>query len=292
MRDLLQLLVAGLATGAIYALVAVGFTLLWQTSQTVNFAQGEFVVLPAFLMLGLMGAGGLPFWPAVALGGLLSVFILGLLFKRVLVDPMLRHGALPLSIATMALSIFIKEGMKESYGAEAHVFPALIPSTTLTVFGAAVSQQSLLVLAIAVAVVAALQFFLVRTRTGRAMQATAQNPAVAQILGVPVQKMILLTFLINAGLVSVASLLVTPIYLAKFSNGETLGLAAFIAALVGGFNQVRGAIAGGLILGIVDNLAAAYISATYRGAVPLAMLIGVILFRPQGLFGRAEERRV
>jgi len=109
---------------------------------------------------------------------------------------------------------------------------------------------------------------------------------------VPVQKMILLTFLINAGLVTVASLLVTPIYLAKFSNGETLGLAAFIAALVGGFNQVRGAIAGGLILGVVDNMAAAYISATYRGAVPLAMLIGVILFRPQGLFGRAEERRV
>lgn len=292
MRDLLQLLVAGLATGAIYALVAVGFTLLWQTSQTVNFAQGEFVVLPAFLMLGAMGIGGLPFWAAILVGGGLSVLILGLLFKRVLVDPMLRHGALPLSIATMALSIFIKEGVKESYGAEAHTFPTLVANTTLSIGGAAISSQSLLVLAIAVIVVVALQLFLVRTRTGRAMQATAQNPVVAQILGVPVQRMILYTFLINAGLVTIASLLVTPIYLAKFSNGETLGLAAFIAALVGGFNQVRGAIAGGLILGVVDNLAAAYISATYRGAVPLAMLIAVILFRPQGLLGRAEERKV
>jgi branched-chain amino acid transport system permease protein len=124
------------------------------------------------------------------------------------------------------------------------------------------------------------------------MQATAQNPGVARILGVPVERMILYTFLINAVLVTLASLLISPIYLAKFSSGDTLGLAAFIAAIVGGFNQVRGAIAGGLLLGVVDNLTAAYVSTQYRGAIPLFLLIAVILFRPAGLLGRAEERTV
>ena len=124
------------------------------------------------------------------------------------------------------------------------------------------------------------------------MQATAQNPTVARILGIPVERMILYTFLINAALVALASLLISPIYLAKFTNGDVLGLAAFIAAIVGGFNQVRGAIVGGLILGVTENLAAAYISAQYRGAIPLILLIAVILWRPHGLMGRAEERTV
>ena len=120
------------------------------------------------------------------------------------------------------------------------------------------------------------------------MQATAQNPTVARLLGIPVERMILYTFLINAALVALASVLITPIYLAKFTNGEWLGLYAFIAAIVGGFNQVRGAIVGGLLLGVVDNFAAAYISAQYRLAMPLLFLIVVILFRPQGLLGRAR----
>src|SRR5207237_1331010 len=146
LSDVLQLALAGLATGGIYALVAVGFVLLWQTSQTINFAQGEFVMLPAFFVLAAMKFGGLSF-PMAALA------------------------------------------------------------------------------------VAALQYFLAGTRTGRSMQATAQNPALARVLGIPVGRMVLYTFLINAGLVALASFLVSPIYLAKFTNGETLGLVAFVAAI-------------------------------------------------------------
>src|SRR5215216_3620257 len=246
MSNLLDLLVAGLATGAIYALVAVGFTLLWQTSQTINFAQGEFVMLPAFLMLAAMHAG-VPFWLAILIGILLSMLLLGLGF------PMLRHGVLPLAIATMALAIGIKEAVKQFFSAEASPFPSIVPAGDVSVFGRLVSLQS---------------------------------------LGVPVERMILLTFLINAFLVALASLLITPIYLAKFSSGEVLGQAAFIAAIVGGFNQVRGAIAGGLLIGVVDNLSAAYVSTQYRAAVPLILLIVIILFRPQGLLGRPEERTV
>jgi len=205
---------------------------------------------------------------------------------------MLRHGVLPLAIATMALSIFLKESVKSFYSAEAQPFPALVPARDLHLGPVTVSLQDIATLAIAILAVALLQWFLAGTRTGRAMQATAQNPTVARILGVPVERMILLTFVINGAMVALASLLITPIYLAKFSSGEVLGQAAFIAAIVGGFNQVRGAIVGGLLLGVAENLAATYVSAQYRGALPLIILIVVILIRPQGLVGRAEERSV
>jgi branched-chain amino acid transport system permease protein len=292
MTQLIQIMIGGLATGAIYALIAIGFTLLWQTSQTINFAQGEFVMLPAFFVLIAMGHFGLSFWPAVGLAAAVSIVVLGVLFKRLMVDPMIRHGVLPLVIATIGLAILMKEAVREFYGADAQPFPPLAAATNVTAFGVAFALQNLVVLAIGVVAVVALQLFLNGTRTGRCMQATAQNPTVARLLGIPVERMILYTFLINAALVTLASILITPIYLAKFTNGEWLGLYAFIAAIVGGFNQVRGALAGGLLLGVVDNFAAAYLSSQYRMALPLLILILVILLRPQGLLGRIEERTV
>ena len=291
MFDPIELVISGLASGAIYALAAIGFTLLWQTSQTINFAQGEFVMLPAFLMLAAMRVGA-PFWLAVIIGLVLSVVLLGLAFKRLLVDPMLRHGVLPLAIATMALSVAIKESVKTFFSAEAQPFPSIAPAGEVSIFGANVSLQSLGVFVIGIVAVVGLSLFLERTSTGRQMQAAAQNPTVARIVGIPVERMILLTFVVNAALVALASLLVTPLYLAKFSSGEALGQAAFVAAIVGGFNQVKGAIVGGLAIGVIDNLAAAYISTEYRDAVPLVLLIAIILLRPQGLVGRAEERTI
>jgi branched-chain amino acid transport system permease protein len=283
--------VSGLATGAIYALAAIGFTLLWQTSKTINFAQGEFVMLPAFFIL-IAGNLGLPFWAAALIGIAVSVLTLGVLFKLVVVDPMIRHGVMPLVIATIGLAIILKESVKEFYSAQAQPFPPLAEATNIVVGGAVFSLQSIVNLVIAIAAVVILQLFLSRTRTGRCMQATAQNPDVARILGINVERMILYTFVINATLVALASILVTPIYLAKFTNGEILGIYAFIAAIIGGFNQVRGAIVGGLLLGVLDNFVAAYLSAQYRNALPLLILILVILVRPQGLLGRVEERTV
>ena len=291
MANFVALVIAGLATGALYALVAIGFTLLWQTSQTINFAQGEFVMLPAFFMLAAMKAG-LPFWAAIIVGFVLSMAILGFAFKRLLVDPMLQHGVLPLAIATMALSTFLKESVKTFYSAEASPFPSLAPDVDLNVFGVPISWQNIAILIVALMTVLALQYLLDNTFVGRQMQAAAQNPTVARILGVPVERMILYTFLINAALVALASLLISPIYLAKFTNGETLGLAAFVAAIVGGFNQIRGAVVGGLLLGVVDNLSAAYVSTQYRSAIPMFLLIVIILFRPNGLLGRPEERTI
>lgn len=292
MEQLAQLVISGLATGSIYALAAMGFTLLWQASGTINFAQGEFVMLPAFIILAGMEWFGLPLYASFLLALLISSLLLGLAFKRMLVDPMIRHGVLPLIIATIALGIFLSEGVKTFYSAEAQPFPDLLPEGLLRVGGVVVSFHDIGVMAVALVLIIALQLFLSRTMTGRAMQATAQNPETARVLGVNIERMILYTFVINAVLVTVAAILVTPVYLAKFDNGASLGLIAFIAAIVGGFNQMRGALLGGLMIGVINNLTVAYLSAAYRDAIPLILLIVVILFKPEGLLGRREERTV
>src|SRR5215510_4827000 len=143
MADLFQLLVAGLATGGIYALVAIGFVLLWQTSQTINFAQGEFVMLPAFFVLAAMRFGELSFAAALLIGFAASVLVLGVLFKRLVVDPILRHGVLPLVISTLGLAILFKEGVKEFYSAEAQGFPSPWGDGNFSLLGAVISAQSL-----------------------------------------------------------------------------------------------------------------------------------------------------
>ncbi len=285
-------MLSGLATGSIYALVAVGFTLIWQAAETVNFAQGEFVMLPAFFVLIGLNVLGYPLWISLLFGLVLSIVVLGVMFKKLVVEPILPSGGISLIIATIALGTFLKESVKEFYGAEAEPFPPMFPTDPINVFGAVISLQDILNLVISLGVVVLLTLFLNRTRTGRCMQATAQSPEVAEILGVNVKRMILYAFLINAALAALASFLITPVYLAKFSNGETLGLIAFIAAIVGGFNQIRGALAGGLLIGVLDNLTATYVTAEYRAALPLILLIVIILLRPQGLFGTSEGRSV
>ncbi|WP_417408071.1 branched-chain amino acid ABC transporter permease [Hoeflea sp.] len=292
MSDFLQLIISGLSTGSIYALAAIGFTLLWQASQTINFAQGEFVMVPAFFIIIGSQVLGLPFPIAIGFGLALAVFILGFVFKRLVIQPMLPHGHLPIVMATIALAILMREMVKEFYSAEAQTFPSLFSEETFNIFGAVISYQDIGNLLVSAVAIIALQLFLNGSRTGRSMQATAQNPAVAEILGVNVQRMVLYTFMINAMLATLASVLISPIYLAKFSNGEPIGLVAFLAAIVGGFNQVRGALVGGLLIGVIDNLSAAYLSSEYRIAGPMILLIVIILLRPQGLLGTSEGRSV
>jgi len=291
MTDFLQLLLSGLATGSIYALAALGFTLLWQASGTINFAQGEFVMLPAFAMLACMSFGA-PLGIAFVLTVLLAVVVLGWGFKRGVVDPLLRFGMMPIVVATIGLSIAMRNGVRAGFSAEAHPFPSLFADRIFNVAGVTVTLADIGTFALAVAIVLATQAFLSRTVTGRAMQAVAQNTESAQVLGIDVPRMVFYTFAINATLAVAAALLVTPTYLAKFDMGEGLGTKAFFAAIIGGFNNSRGALVGGLIVGVAENLAAAYISPAYKDAVALLIFMLVILFKPQGLLGRKEERKV
>ena len=287
-----QLLIAGIATGAIYALIAVGFALLWQTSETINFAQGEFVMVPGFIILGMMSFFEIGVIPAFFITLPIMLFLFGYLFKKLLVEPLIPFGDFPLVIATIGLAIMLKEGAKLIWGANPLPFPEVVPDQILKFAGVRASLADLTTLGIAIVIIIFLQLFLTRTFVGRSMEATAQNPEVARILGIDVDRMVLYTFMFNAALVTVGALLITPSYLAKFSNGETLGLLAFMAAIVGGFNQVRGALIGGLLIGVLENLGAFYISTPYRTAFPIVLLILVILFKPEGLFGRREERSI
>ena len=285
MTDFLQLFFSGLATGAIYGVAALGFTLLWQASGTINFAQGEFVMLPAFMMLGFASFGA-PLLLSFVLTCIVAVGVLGWAFKRGIADPLLRFGMMPIVVATIGLSIAMRNGVRAGYSAEAHPFPSLFPDKLFNLAGVTVSVGDIGTLVMALILVFATQAFLQKTVTGRAMQAVAQNTDSATVLGINVPRMIFYTFAINALLACAAALLVTPTYLAKFDMGEPLGTKAFFAAIIGGFNNSRGALLGGLIVGVSENLAAAYISPTYKDAVALVVFMLVILFKPQGLLGK------
>ncbi len=291
MSDLIQLVVSGTATGAIYALAALGFTLLWQAAGVINFAQGEFVMLPAFGMLFFL-ANGAPLWLAFILTCIIAMVILGYGFKRLIVDPLIKHGVIPLVIATLGLSIATKSIVRAGYSAEAHPFASPFPDGQLALAGINVSYADIGTLLIAGAIVVGLQMFLNKTVTGRAMQAVAQNTEAAKVLGINVKRMVLYVFLINAVLAVVAALLVTPTYLAKFDMGDSIGQKAFFAAIIGGFNQTRGALLGGVLIGILENLVGFYVSPAYKEGVALILFLGVILFRPEGLLGKSEERKV
>lgn len=291
MTDFLQLLFSGMATGAIYGLAALGFTLLWQASGTINFAQGEFVMLPAFMMLGFMALGA-PLLVSFVFSVILAVAVLGWIFKRGIVDPLFKYGMMPIVVATIGLSIAMRSGVRAGYSAEAHPFPSLFADKLYNIAGVAITLSDVGTFVVALALVFATQAFMTKTVTGRAMQAVAQNTESASVLGINVPRMILYAFAINAVLAVAAALLVTPTYLAKFDMGESLGTKAFFAAIIGGFNNSRGALLGGLIVGVCENLAAAYISPAYKDAVALIIFMVVILFKPQGLLGKKEERKV
>jgi branched-chain amino acid transport system permease protein len=292
MGDLAQLVISGMATGAIYALAALGFTLLWQAAGTINFAQGEFVMVPAFLMLFFMAVAGAPLWLAFLLTCGVAMLILGVAFKYAIVNPLMRHGVIPLVIATLGLSLGIKQLVKAGYSAQAFPFPSPFPAGQFALGNAAVSFADVGTLLLAALIVLGLQAFLNRTVTGRAMQAVAQNTDAARVLGIDVNRMVLYTFLINAVLAAVAALLITPSYLAKFDMGDSIGLKAFFAAIIGGFNQTRGALLGGVLIGVLENVVGFYITPAYKEGVALMLFLVVILVRPEGLLGKVEERKV
>ncbi len=289
MTDFVQLLVAGIAIGSIYAMTAIGFVLLWQTSGTINFAQGEFVVLPAFTMVLFLIVFRLPFAAALVGTVLVSTLLLGVLVHKVLVARLLRMGVLPLVIATIGLSLLIRYSLQQFWTAQAMPFPPLFSRTPIRLGTIVLPWEELMNVLFAGAIIGALQLFITRTKLGWAMQAVAQNRTLAEVLGLDVARLVTLTFVLNAALTAVAAVLIAPVYLVKYDIGVALGLKAFYAAIIGGFNQIRGALLGGLLVGLVETLSGAYISGPFRDAFALAILITVLLLKPEGLWGVKEE---
>lgn len=289
MTDFIQLLVAGISIGSIYAMTAIGFVLLWQTSNTINFAQGEFVVLPAFTMVFFLVVLRLPFAAAVLATILVSTLLLGLLVKKALVERLLAPGILPLVVATIGLSLLIRYSLQQFWTPLALPFPPLFSRDPIRLRTIVLQREELMNVLFAGTVIGAVQLFITRTKLGWAMQAVAQNRTLATVLGIDVSRLVTFTFMLNAVLTAVAAILIAPVYLVKYDIGIGLGLKAFYAAIIGGFNQIRGALLGGLLVGVVETFSAAYISSQFRDAVVLVILIAVLLLKPEGIWGVKEE---
>jgi len=287
--DFLQLTVAGISIGSIYAMVAIGFVLLWQTSNTINFAQGEFVVVPAFTMVLFLIVFQLPFAAAMLATILVSTVLLGVLVKEVLVTRLLKMGVLPLVIATIGLSLLIRYSLQQFWTPLALPFPPLFSRDPIRLGTLVLAWEELMNVLFAAVVIGALQLFIKRTKLGWAMQAVAQNRTLASVLGINVSRLVTVTFILNAALTAVAAILIAPVYLVKYDIGVGLGLKAFYAAIIGGFNQIRGALLGGLLVGLVETYSAAYISSQFRDAFALVILIAVLMLKPEGLWGVKEE---
>jgi branched-chain amino acid transport system permease protein len=287
--DFIQLLVAGISIGSIYAMTAIGFVLLWQTSNTINFAQGEFVVLPAFTMVLFLMVFRLPFAAAMLATVLVSTLLLGLLVKEVIVARLLQMGVLPLVIATIGLSLLIRYSLQQFWTPLALPFPPLFSRVPIRLATILLSWEELMNVLCAGIIIGALHLFITRTKLGWAMQAVAQNRTLAAVLGLDVSRLVTFTFMLNAALTAVAAVLIAPVYLVKYDIGISLGLKAFYAAIIGGFNQIRGALLGGLLVGVVETFSAAYVSSQFRDAFALVILIAVLLLKPEGIWGVKEE---
>lgn len=289
MTDVLQLFVAGVSIGSIYAMAAIGFVLLWQTSNTINFAQGEFVVLPAFVMVLFLTVFRFPFAAALVATVIVSTLLLGLLVKKALVERLLKMGVLPLVIATIGLSMLIRYSLQQFWTPLALPFPPIFSRSPIRLGGVIFSSEEVMNVLSAAIVIGTLQLLIRRTKLGWAMQAVAQNRDLASVLGINVSRLVGATFMLNAALTAVAAVLIAPVYLVKYDIGIGIGLKAFYAAIIGGFNQIRGALLGGLLVGLVETYSAAYISNQFRDAFALIILIGVLLLKPEGLWGIREE---
>jgi branched-chain amino acid transport system permease protein len=287
--DFVQLSIAGVSIGAIYAMAAIGFVLLWQTSNTINFAQGEFVVLPAFTMVLFFVIFRFPFAAAMLATVLVSTLLLGWGVKQLLVTRLLKMGVLSLVIATIGLSLLIRYSLQQFWTPLALPFPAIFSRDPIRLGTIVVSLEEIGNILFAAVAIGALQLFITRTKLGWAMQAVAQNRTLASVLGINVSRLVTITFMLNAALTAVAAILIAPVYLVKYDIGISLGLKAFYAAIIGGFNQIRGALLGGLLVGVVETLSAAYISSHFRDAFALVILIAVLLLKPEGIWGVKEE---
>lgn len=290
MSDLLQFLVSGFTVGAVYALVALGFTIIYNASDVVNFAQGEFVMLGG--MISVAGvAAGLPL-PLAALIAIVITAAIGVALNAFAIEPARGAPVVSLIIITIGASIFIRGVTQIVFGKGLYRLPSFSGDTPLPLFGATVLPQSLWVVAGAVVIFIGLWLFFTRTLTGRAVLATSNNRLAAQLVGINTKFVMTLSFALSAGIGALAGVLITPITPTSFEAGIALALKGFAAAMLGGMGNPKGALAGGLLLGLMEALTAGYISSHYKDAVAFFVILAVLFAFPRGLYGSNPTERV
>jgi len=287
---LAQYLATGLTVGAVYALVALGFSIIYNASGVINFAQGEFVMIGGMSAVSLV-ATGLPLAIAVPLA-VAATALAGLALERLAIAPARGAPVVTLIIITIGASIFLRGLATIVWDKKLHALPAFSGERPIELLGATVVPQSLWVIGATLGVVAALWWFFGRTRLGKAMIATAHNRLAAQLVGINVRHVLALAFGLSAALGALAGILVAPITLTSYDVGVMLGLKGFAAAILGGLGSGPGAVAGGLLLGVLESLSAGYVSSAYKDVIAFVILLGVLFVRPGGIAGGAAVERV
>lgn len=290
MAEFLQFCASGLTVGAVYALVALGFTIIYNASDVVNFAQGEFVMIGGMTTV-FATASGVPL-PIAVLIAILAAMVIGLLLHRLAIEPARGASPVTLIIITIGASIFLRGLAQIVFDKQFHSLPAFSGDAPINIGGALVLPQSFWVLGGALVIVIALWAFFNRTVIGKAVLATAANRLAARLVGINTSFVIGLSFVLSAAIGAIAGILVTPITLTSYDIGTLLALKGFAAAMLGGMGNPIGAIVGGLLVGMLEAFGAGYISSTYKDAMAFIVILGVLFVMPGGLLGRASVERV
>ena len=290
MAEFLQYLFSGITVGSTYALAALGFTLIYNSSNVINFAQGEFIMLGGMLAVYFTNAG-LPL-PVAFILAILIPAIVGIVMEKVTIEPVKGAETVTLIIITIGASLFIRGLIQVWLGKGTFSLPAFSGDKPIYILGAAIQPQSLWVLGVTAIVVVALWYFFNRTLSGKAMLATSVNQTAAQLVGINTSKVLFVSFALSAALGALGGILLTPVTMTSYDVGIMLGLKGFVAAVVGGLGNGLGAVVSCLLVGILESMGAGYISSAYKDAIPFILILLVLFFMPRGLFGGKSTDRV
>jgi len=291
LNETTQYVISGTATGAIYALIGLSFAIIFNSTGIINFAQGEFVMLGGVLTIVGINTLQLPTLAAVVFA-VIGTTAVGLLFERLAIRPLKNATPLSLVIITIGASILIRGVVMLTFGKDTKVLPAFSGNTPIEVVGATLLPQHIWIFAVTLLVIVGSRLFFNHTITGKAMRACSFNRRAANLVGISVDRMVLLSFVISSGLGALAGVIIAPLTMTAYDVGVMLGLKGFCAAIMGGMGSGLGTVLGGLILGILESLGAGLISSGYKDAISFLILLLILFVRPQGLFKKGETERV
>ncbi|MGB3274066.1 MAG: branched-chain amino acid ABC transporter permease [Xanthobacteraceae bacterium] len=290
MPELAQFILSGLTVGAVYALVALGFIIIYNASEVVNFAQGEFVMLGGMITVFAHNAG-LPL-PLAATAAIAVTAAAGITLNKFAIEPARGAKVVSLIIITIGASIFIRGLTQLALDKQLHRFPAFSGDDPIHLLGATILPQSVWVMAGAIVVFVALRLFFTKTLTGRAILATSNNRLAAHLVGINTNWVMTLSFALSAAIGAFAGVLITPITMISYDVGIALALKGFAAAMLGGMGSPKGALVGGILLGLFEALMAGYVSSQYKDAAAFIVILAVLFVMPQGIFGKKSTDRV
>lgn len=290
MSEFLQFLFSGLTTGSIYAVSGLGLAIIYNASGVINFAQGDFLMIGGMATVALLAAG-VPL-PLAILTAVAITVLVGACLQRFALAPAGDSDVLPLIIITIGASIFIQGSVQLLLDKNQHALPPFSGDAPIVIGGASLLPQSLWVMGVGTVLVVATAAFFRYTLLGKAIRATATNRIAAQLMGINTRFVLLISFCLAAFLGGLAGIVAAPITTTSYDLGLMLGMKGFVAATLGGLGSAFGAVAGGLMVGILEAMVAGYISSAYKDAVPFVLIIVILLFRPQGLFGARITERV